>query len=53
MKKTGNKIISQPIKGTVKRGKNDIEDLVLKEMLAGNAKEQSENVMIVDLVRNY
>ncbi|MCH7535945.1 MAG: anthranilate synthase component I family protein [Bacteroidetes bacterium] len=52
LKKTGNKIISQPIKGTVKRGKSDVEDVVLKEILAGNAKEQSENVMIVDLVRN-
>jgi para-aminobenzoate synthetase component 1 len=46
------KIISQPIKGTIKRGKNEEEDLMLIESLRNDPKEQSENVMIVDLVRN-
>lgn len=48
----GQKIISQPIKGTAKRGKNDIEDKEIILELRNNTKEQSENVMIVDLVRN-
>nr|WP_304065142.1 anthranilate synthase component I family protein [Pedobacter glucosidilyticus] len=50
--KRGNKIISQPIKGTAKRGKNLEEDNAIKEALANHPKEQQENVMIVDLVRN-
>ncbi|MCX7549835.1 aminodeoxychorismate synthase component I [Xanthomarina sp. F2636L] len=52
LKKTENKIISQPIKGTAKRSKNKIEDNRLKEQLALDEKERSENIMIVDLVRN-
>jgi para-aminobenzoate synthetase component 1 len=50
--KRGNKITSQPIKGTAKRGKNPEEDKAIKEALANHPKEQQENVMIVDLVRN-
>lgn len=50
--KRGNKIISQPIKGTARRG-DDIEgDLKIKHQLFIDPKERSENVMIVDLVRN-
>lgn len=52
LKKTGSKIISQPIKGTSKRGFNKEEDELLKQNLSTNAKECSENIMIVDLVRN-
>jgi para-aminobenzoate synthetase component I len=52
LKKQGNKIISQPIKGTIQRGKNEAEDLLLKSKLQHDEKERSENVMIVDLVRN-
>ena len=52
IKKTGNKIISQPIKGTIKRGVNKEEDEMLKKQLFNDSKERSENVMIVDLVRN-
>jgi para-aminobenzoate synthetase component 1 len=52
LKKEGNKLISQPIKGTQKRGKNEAEDEALKLLLFNDAKERSENVMIVDLVRN-
>lgn len=52
LKKTGNKVISQPIKGTAKRAKTEREDAQLKEILAHDLKEQSENIMIVDLVRN-
>ena len=52
LKKSGNRIISQPIKGTIKRGTNRKEDLLLMTQLRESQKEQSENVMIVDLVRN-
>jgi para-aminobenzoate synthetase component 1 len=50
--KRKNKIISQPIKGTARRGKNEVEDLALIDKLFNDQKERSENVMIVDLVRN-
>jgi len=46
------KITSQPIKGTIARGANEIEDLVQIKNLKTNEKERSENIMIVDLVRN-
>ncbi|NOQ24334.1 MAG: aminodeoxychorismate synthase component I [Bacteroidales bacterium] len=52
LKKVKNKVISQPIKGTIKRGSNEIEDSSLKEKLYNDPKERAENVMIVDLVRN-
>lgn len=52
LKKTGDKIISQPIKGTIRRGKDEKEDEILKLKLKNDLKEQAENVMIVDLVRN-
>jgi para-aminobenzoate synthetase component 1 len=50
--KRGNKLISQPIKGTAKRSADPTTDLQIKAALRLNAKEQAENVMIVDLVRN-
>lgn len=50
--KRGNKLISQPIKGTAKRSEDPAADLQIKAELRLNAKEQAENVMIVDLVRN-
>ncbi|MBK9639335.1 MAG: anthranilate synthase component I family protein [Bacteroidetes bacterium] len=50
--KENDKIISQPIKGTSKRDSDTTRDLILKEQLQNNKKEQAENVMIVDLVRN-
>ncbi|TWJ02501.1 para-aminobenzoate synthetase component 1 [Mucilaginibacter frigoritolerans] len=50
--KRGTKLISQPIKGTAKRGKNDEEDKAIKNKLSSTVKELQENVMVVDLVRN-
>lgn len=50
--KTGTKLITQPIKGTIRRGKNPTDDEMLKQQLLNDPKERSENVMIVDLVRN-
>jgi para-aminobenzoate synthetase component I len=53
LKKEGNKLISQPIKGTSKRDLLSKEhDLQNKNYLSQNEKEKSENVMVVDLVRN-
>ncbi len=52
IKKDGTKIISQPIKGTAKRLINKIEDDKIAFDLARDEKERSENIMIVDLVRN-
>jgi para-aminobenzoate synthetase component 1 len=53
LKKTNSEVISQPIKGTSKRNLESQEiDLELKQQLKTSPKEQSENVMIVDLVRN-
>ena len=52
IKKEGQKITSQPIKGTAKRSLNKAEDDQLKATLSEDIKERSENVMIVDLVRN-
>jgi para-aminobenzoate synthetase component 1 len=52
LKKEGRRVVSQPIKGTCPRGKNDEEDKLLSEKLRNDLKERSENIMIVDLVRN-
>ena len=53
LKKQGPKIISQPIKGTSKRTQqNLIADEKNKMALYHSSKDRSENVMIVDLVRN-
>jgi para-aminobenzoate synthetase component 1 len=52
LKKEGDIITSQPIKGTAKRSENLKEDDQLKWNLQHDEKERSENIMIVDLVRN-
>ena len=52
LQRIGNKLISQPIKGTIRRGVNELEDLQLQNQLKTDIKERSENIMIVDLVRN-
>ncbi len=52
LKKTGNRLISMPIKGTARRGFSLEEDTSLKEQLQSSEKERAENMMIVDLVRN-
>lgn len=52
IKRTGNTVISQPIKGTIQRGANSNEENKLKHQLETDEKERSENIMIVDLVRN-
>ncbi|WP_149208180.1 anthranilate synthase component I family protein [Flavobacterium johnsoniae] len=52
LKKVGETIISQPIKGTSKRSADPVEDEKSKVMLASDEKERAENIMITDLVRN-
>lgn len=52
MKKEGRQLVSQPIKGTIRRGKDVHEDFELKHQLEHDPKERSENTMIVDLTRN-
>ena len=50
--KNNRDVISQPIKGTIRKSKNNQDNSKLEKELRTNPKEQSENVMIVDLVRN-
>ncbi|WP_350291984.1 anthranilate synthase component I family protein [uncultured Croceitalea sp.] len=52
LKKIGNKVISQPIKGTAARSDDAKEDVALKKNLKLDTKERAENIMITDLVRN-
>lgn len=52
LRKEENKVISQPIKGTAKRFSDSVLDENSKKELSENPKERSENIMIVDLVRN-
>ena len=53
LKKTSTAILSQPIKGTWHRNiHSDEEDELNKNLLSASTKDRSENVMVVDLVRN-
>jgi para-aminobenzoate synthetase component I len=52
LKKTGEKIVAQPIKGTTRRGKDIHEDILMRNFLINSEKERAENLMIVDLMRN-
>jgi para-aminobenzoate synthetase component 1 len=53
IKKQGNTIISQPMKGTIQRDNFDkYADENYKMHLHKSSKDRSENVMVVDLVRN-
>jgi len=51
LKKSGSKIISEPIKGTAERSVDPVLDEIRKEELQ-NEKNRAENLMIVDLVRH-
>jgi para-aminobenzoate synthetase component 1 len=52
IRKTGDLIISQPIKGTRRRDGSNEADNFNRQQLFKSKKERSENVMVVDLVRN-
>ena len=52
IKRIKDRVVSQPIKGTSRRDLNEIVDSKLMKELEANIKERSENIMIVDLIRN-
>ncbi|OXG09713.1 para-aminobenzoate synthetase component 1 [Flavobacterium araucananum] len=52
LKRVGETLISQPIKGTSKRFLDPVEDEKSKQFLESDSKERAENIMITDLVRN-
>jgi para-aminobenzoate synthetase/4-amino-4-deoxychorismate lyase len=48
----GDQITTQPMKGTAPRAVNAEEDLANKHALESSEKDRSENIMIVDMIRN-
>lgn len=52
LKRTGSKVISQPIKGTAPRATDPVLDRKNRNALQTDEKERAENIMIVDLVRH-
>ncbi len=52
VQKRGNKLITEPMKGTARRSIDSEEDSRIREGLANSIKEQTENVMAVDVARN-
>jgi len=48
----GDRVETRPIKGTIKRGENEEEDLENQKILANSLKDDAELSMIVDLLRN-
>lgn len=49
---SGDRVLMRPMKGTAARGRTAAEDERVVTGLRSSAKEQAENIMIVDLVRN-
>ena len=51
-RRQGNNLLVRPMKGTMPRGRWQEEDEAKANELSASQKDQSENVMIVDLLRN-
>jgi para-aminobenzoate synthetase/4-amino-4-deoxychorismate lyase len=50
--RTGDELVTRPMKGTAPRGASEPEDAANASALRASAKERAENIMIVDLLRN-
>ncbi len=48
----GDRVITRPMKGTIRRGRWAEEDEALAAQLRNSSKDKAENIMIVDLLRN-
>lgn len=52
LRRRGDRLESRPMKGTCPRGRDDREDASIVTAMRRDAKTRSENLMIVDLIRN-